>query len=99
METRRLVYVLTGIAVAIVLLIGVLVVATSGGGDDNGGSASDGNGDEPPAATGPALPDRVEGELRLFGSDPITLDPACAADAGSADYIVEVFSGLARAVP
>ncbi len=42
----------------------------------------------------PNLPDRVEGELRLFGSDPITLDPACASDAGSAEYIVEIFSGL-----
>ena len=42
----------------------------------------------------PELPDRVEGELRLFGGDPITLDPACASDAGSAEYIVEIFSGL-----
>jgi hypothetical protein len=93
METRRLIYVLTGIAAAIVVLIGLLVVATSGGGGD-GDSASNGNGDGTPADTGPDLPDRVEGELRLFGSDPITLDPACAADAGSADYIVEIFSGL-----
>jgi ABC-type transport system substrate-binding protein len=92
METRRLIYVLTGIAAAIVVLIGILV-ATSGGGGD-GDSVSDGNGDGTPADTGPDLPDRVEGELRLFGSDPITLDPACAADAGSAEYIVEVFSGL-----
>ncbi len=37
---------------------------------------------------------RVQGELRLFGSDPITLDPACASDAASAGYIVEIFSGL-----
>jgi len=36
----------------------------------------------------------VQGELRLFGPDPLTLDPACASDAGSAEYIVEVFSGL-----
>ena len=42
----------------------------------------------------PDLPDRVEGELRLFGGDPITLDPACASDADSAEYIVEIFSGL-----
>ncbi|MEE8386592.1 MAG: peptide ABC transporter substrate-binding protein, partial [Dehalococcoidia bacterium] len=40
------------------------------------------------------LPERVQGELRLFGPDPLTLDPACASDAGSAEYIVEIFSGL-----
>ena len=85
METRRLIYVLTGIAIAIVVMIGVLVVATSGGGS-SGDSASNG--------TGAALPDRVTGELRLFGGDPITLDPACASDAASAEYIVEIFSGL-----
>ena len=32
--------------------------------------------------------------MRLFGGDPITLDPACASDADSAAYIVEIFSGL-----
>ena len=37
---------------------------------------------------------RVEGELRLVGSDPITLDPAIAQDASSAVYIVEIFDGL-----
>ncbi len=89
METRRLITILTGIAVAIVLVIGGIVVLGSlGGGDDDGGSAS--NGGSPT----PNLPDRVEGELRLFGPDPVTLDPACASDAGSAEYIVEIFSGL-----
>jgi oligopeptide transport system substrate-binding protein len=34
------------------------------------------------------------GELRLLGRDPLTLDPACASDVDSANYIVEVFSGL-----
>jgi ABC-type transport system substrate-binding protein len=86
METRRLIYVFTGIAVAIVVLIGALVVATSGGGSTD--SASN------PDDTGAALPERVQGELRLFGGDPITLDPACASDAASAEYIVEIFSGL-----
>jgi oligopeptide transport system substrate-binding protein len=93
METRRLIYVLTGIGVAIVVLIGALVLLTSGGSDTNDSSSSggdNGNADE----TGEPLPDRVEGELRLFGADPITLDPACASDAASAEYIVEVFSGL-----
>ena len=97
METRRLITILTGIAVAIVLVIGgIIVVSSLGGGDDDGGSTSDGgdnggNGDESPT---PVLPERQEGELRLFGPDPVTLDPACASDAGSAEYIVEIFSGL-----
>ena len=55
------------------------------------GDNQNGDGDGSPT---PDLPDRVEGELRLFGPDPITLDPACASDAGSAEYIVEIFSGL-----
>ncbi len=84
MESRRLVLVLTGIAVALIVVIGGLVIVTStGGGSSGGGNPS-----------GSPLPERVAGELRLFGPDPITLDPACASDAGSAEYIVEVFSGL-----
>lgn len=87
MESRRLVYVLTGIAVALIVVIGGLVIAiSSGGGDDNGGS---GNGN-----ASPTLAARQEGELRIPGGDPITLDPACAADIESANYIYEIFSGL-----
>jgi oligopeptide transport system substrate-binding protein len=94
METRRLVYTLTGIGVALVAILGVLtvvLVASGGGGDDEGASQS--NGEQTGQPT-PNLPERVEGELRLFGGDPITLDPACASDADSAAYIVEIFSGL-----
>jgi oligopeptide transport system substrate-binding protein len=95
METRRLVLTLTGIGVALIVVLGGLsIVLIASGGDDNGGqTTSDGSGDGNGEPT-PNLPDRVEGELRLFGSDPITLDPACASDAGSAEYIVEIFSGL-----
>jgi len=93
MESRRLVYVLTGIAVALILVLGGLTLAlfAGGGGDDDGGSAGQNGGDESP---GPDLGERVAGELRLFGPDPLSLDPACASDAGSAEYIVEIFSGL-----
>jgi oligopeptide transport system substrate-binding protein len=110
MESRRLVYVLTGIAVSLILVLGVLsLVVLSGGGDDddddavadqNGDSNGEDNGDNGDGSDnegegeGPDLGERVEGELRLFGPDPISLDPACASDAGSAEYIVEVFSGL-----
>ena len=92
METRRLILVLGGIAVVLVIVLGGLVASASlGGGDDGGGSdASDGS---PTPETSP-LPARVEGELRLVGPNPLTLDPACASDASSAEYIVEIFSGL-----
>jgi oligopeptide transport system substrate-binding protein len=93
METRRLVYTLTGIGVALIVILGgltLVLVASSGGGDSESSSQSPGADGEPT----PVLPERVEGELRLFGGDPITLDPACASDADSAAYIVEIFSGL-----
>jgi oligopeptide transport system substrate-binding protein len=34
------------------------------------------------------------GTLRLFGAEPRTLDPALVEDAVSAEYVVEIFSGL-----
>ena len=88
METRRLILILTGIAVALIAVIGGLSIALLSGGDGGG----TGGGEASPT-TAP-LPERVQGELRLFGGDPITLDPACASDATSAEYIVEIFSGL-----
>jgi len=94
MQSRQLVLVLTGIAVALIVVLGgltVLLVAGGGDDDDGGGPAA---GDDDDDDDSPDLGERVEGELRLFGPDPITLDPACASDAGSAEYIVEVFSGL-----
>jgi oligopeptide transport system substrate-binding protein len=95
METRRLVLTLTGIGVALIVVLGGLSIAllATGGDDESSSSTSDGNGR---AEETPQLPDRVEGELRLFGGDPITLDPACASDADSAVYIVEIFSGLVQ---
>lgn len=45
-----------------------------------------------PSTIGQPVP--TGGELRLFGAEPQTLDPALAADAESARYIVEIFSGL-----
>lgn len=86
-------------AVLILILAGVLlfVVGGDGGGDDGNGTPSAGrtsepgdngdNGNDPPAGSG---------ELRIRGDDPLTLDPATAQDAGSAAYIVEIFSGLVR---
>src|SRR3970282_1279445 len=89
METRRLILVLGGIAVLLVIVLGGVSLAVLGG---DGGSDG-GNNDNATPETSP-LPERVEGELRLVGSDPLTLDPACTSDVGSADYIMEIFSGL-----
>lgn len=38
----------------------------------------------------------AKGTLNLYGSDPITLDPALIGDAASHDYAVQIFSGLVR---
>src|SRR3972149_3082944 len=90
METRRLILVLGGIAVVLVVVLGGLSLAMLGGGNSDGGS----NDDATPTPQTSPLPERVAGELRLSGPNPLTLDPACASDAGSAEYIMEIFSGL-----
>jgi oligopeptide transport system substrate-binding protein len=74
----------------------LLVVAGGGGDKDNSGDpvasrtedAGDDNGDDPAPAG--------SGELRIRGDDPLFLDPAVIQDAGSAFYVVEIFSGLVR---
>jgi oligopeptide transport system substrate-binding protein len=78
------------------LLFSIVVVAVAAflmacGGNDNGG----GGGNDPlnPGSSGGGAAN-VDADLRLVGSDPITLDPALAADEGSAVYIVEIFGGL-----
>src|SRR3990170_4223666 len=90
METRRLILVLGGIAVVLVIVLGGLSLAVLGGGD----GGSDGGSDDNATPETSPLPERVEGELRLAGPDPLTLDPACTSDVGSAEYIMEIFSGL-----
>ncbi|UCC62553.1 MAG: peptide ABC transporter substrate-binding protein [Anaerolineae bacterium] len=42
------------------------------------------------------IPAPVGGSLRLYGYDPVTLDPALAGDAHSHEYIAKIFSGLVR---
>jgi len=58
----------------------------------------------PPAGTPPAQTSQTEtpppviprGELVLAAEAPLTLDPALSSDIGSYQYIVQIFSGLAR---
>lgn len=91
------------LGVAAVLIIGlavVLIVVVAGGGGDKQDSATQDSGT--PAASGTTSSGSgdsskpASGELRLRGDDPLFLDPAVAQDAGSALYIVEIFSGLER---
>src|SRR3990172_8646599 len=89
METRRLILVLGGIAVVLVIVLGGLSLSVVCGGGGSAGASDD----TAPPETSP-LPARVEGELRLAGPNPLTLDPACTSDTGSAEYIMEIFSGL-----
>ena len=78
------------LATGFFLAFAVLALACGGSDDDGGGDSNDKpdtNGDRSSSSAG-------AGDLRLIGSDPITLDPALAGDAGSATYIVEIFGGL-----
>lgn len=85
MNEKRLLAVL-GAVVGVLVLAVVVVTAIilSRGGE--GGTA----GQRQDAGIGP----RVEGELRLPGDDPLTLDPALVTDVTSAIYVVELFGGL-----
>ena len=78
------------------LFIGVTVFALAcGGGDDNAGNGGGSNDPlNPDSSTGGSSTADADADLRLPGSDPITLDPAIAGDAGSATYIAEIFGGL-----
>jgi ABC-type transport system substrate-binding protein len=101
---NRLLAVLLGILAVLVLVVGGLsaVLLASGRNSSNSGSAggsggittSTGGGSSSGTASGSA-----SGVLRLSGTDPVTLDPALASDAGSAEYIVEIFGGLVTINP
>src|SRR3990172_2727500 len=89
---NRVILAILGIMAALVLAIGVLVIVlvATGGGDDSGDSTQNGQtGNDGDGGGGPA-----EGELRLLGPEPLSLDPHIAQDADSAVYIVEIFGGL-----
>ena len=103
---NRLLAILLGVLAVLVLLVGGLsaVLLVSGGEDSGpsgvttgstdrdrdggGGSESSGDGDS-----------SASGRLRLGSSDPVTLDPHLATDALSAEYIVEIYSGLVTISP
>ncbi len=95
MTMDRLSSAVRGIVLALAIGAGFAAVIAGGagcggGGDGDGTSAGDGNGGDGNGGGSSSS----GAELRLYGGDPLTLDPAIATDANSASYIVEVFGGL-----
>ena len=99
---KPLVFTFIGIVAVIGIIVGV-VVGLRGGGDPGASTSTTTPSEVAGEERGPAtsgdetelvLPAKQSGELRIFGPDPLTLDPALVTDAGSARYIVEIFSGL-----
>jgi len=86
---NRAILVIMGVMAALVVGVGVLVVILVASGDDDDGTTQtqetpgedDGDGGS-------------EGELRLRGGEPISLDPHIIQDSTSAVYVVEIFGGL-----
>lgn len=88
---NRLVAIALGVLAALVLVVGGLSAILLLNDDDEGSTSSAGDAGEPAEARA--------GVLRLAGTDPVTLDPALASDAGSAEFIVELFGGLVTIDP
>ena len=95
--SNKLLLAIGGVAAVLILaLAAVLLLVVAGGGGSDGDS-----GDEPSASNTEENGDdgdepATSGELRIRGDDPLFLDPAVIQDAGSAFYVVEIFSGLVR---
>lgn len=97
--SNRLTLGLAGVAAVLILALAVVLIVVVAGGDGGDGSGNGGQTTENAPDSGDAGDNGGEaasGELRLRGVDPLVLDPAVAQDASSANYIVEIFSGLVR---
>ncbi|MDO9444152.1 MAG: peptide ABC transporter substrate-binding protein [Dehalococcoidia bacterium] len=96
MSQNRILAIMLSVLAGLVLVVGGLsaVLLLSGGED-----AASGGGDGTSTSIGGNPDEAATGRLRLGGSDPVTLDPHVAGDAGSAEFIVEIFSGLVTLTP
>lgn len=92
-QNRLLAILLTVLAV-LVLLVGGLSAVLLLSGTDEVSTIDSSNSDSNEQAKSDAT-----GRLRLGSDDPVTLDPHLATDAGSAEYLVEIFSGLVTISP
>ncbi len=100
MSTNRLLAVLLGVLALLVVVVAALSITLSGRGPE----------DEGPSPASPLTTDvggtnqgadgaGASGVLRIGGSEPVTLDPHLSGDAGSAEYVVEIYSGLVTISP
>ncbi len=93
---NRVILAIMGVMAALVVGVGVLVVVlVASGGDDGNGQS----GGQPTAENGDGEGGPAAGELRLRGSEPITLDPHLVTDVSSALYVVEIYGGLVTLDP
>ena len=102
MAQNRLLAILLAVVATLVLGVGGLsaVLLLSGDSEDDG--AGSGTGLPSGVTTGSSTAvDAVDpfSRLRLASRDPVTMDPHLAGDALSAEYIVEIFSGLLTITP
>ena len=82
---------------ALLAVVFVVLLAGGGGGDGDGGGEQAGPSTSPTPADARGGCDAPRGDdLRLLGSEPISLDPALTFTAGDADYVVHIFSGLVK---
>ena len=109
---NRVIVLMLGVLAALVIVVGGLsaVLLLGGGEEGTTTSAPDESGGIDRGTTGGTdtggtdgsdTSDSVDasGRLRLAGSDPVTMDPHLAGDSGSAEFIVEIFSGLVTISP
>ena len=91
---NRVLVILLGVLAALVLVVGGLSAFLLVGGKSGGDSAN-----APASSPGSTTVRAGSGVLRLGGADPVTLDPHLASDSTSAEYVVEVYSGLVTLSP
>ena len=107
---NRVIVLMLGVLAALVIVVGGLsAVLLLGGGEDgvtttstprdDGGITRTTGGDDDDDVATPSDAGGASGRLRLAGSDPVTMDPHVAGDSGSAEFIVEIFSGLLTISP
>ena len=95
---NRVLVILLGVLAALVLVVGGLSAFLLVGGEAGGDSAS-APGSRPGGSDGSTTVRPSAGVLRLGGADPVTLDPHLASDSTSAEYVVEIYSGLVTLSP
>ena len=98
MSQNRLLAILLGVVATLVLVVGGLSVVLLASGDDDGGGGSSTSGVSDGGSSSAEIGD-IKNVLRLASGDPVTMDPHLAGDSLSAEYIVEIFSGLITITP